>query len=99
MTVGMPTPSMGTAGDLSAQEEFLDSRQTADNVIYRAQAKIGVSRVRSNHQQFLGVLIRFAHLFQTVELLLIDQIGLETSSGAAELSATTDALLVLRRNL
>src|SRR5512135_2190399 len=58
-----------------AEEKLLNSRQTPDDVIRRAQAKIRIGGVRRDYQQFLGVLIRFTDLFQAVELTLIDKTG------------------------
>lgn len=60
-----------------AKEKLLDSRKTSDDLIRRAQAKIGISGVRCDHQQFLGIRIRLADHFQAVKLTLIDQAGVD----------------------
>jgi hypothetical protein len=46
------------------KKEPFRSRQTPNYVIRRAQAKVGVRRVRGDLQQFLRVGIRFADLFR-----------------------------------
>ena len=58
-----------------AEEKLLNSWQTSDDVIRRAQAKIGIGGVWRDYQQFLGVRIRLTDHFQAVELMLIDQAG------------------------
>src|SRR5690242_6052268 len=59
-----------------AEEKLLESRETPDDVIRRAQAKIGISGGRCEHQQYLGVLVRFTDHFQAFDLMLIDQTGI-----------------------
>jgi transposase InsO family protein len=58
-----------------AEEKLLESGQTPDDVIRRAQAKIGIGGVWRDHQQSFGVLVSFADLLQAVELLLVYLIG------------------------
>jgi len=57
------------------EEKLLGSRQTSDEVVRGAKAEIGVSGLRRGRQQFLGILVRLADLFQTIELLLINRLA------------------------
>jgi len=59
-----------------AEEKLLWSWQTPDEVIRRAQAQLRISGVRGDHQQFLGILVSLADLFQAVEVTLVDEAGI-----------------------
>jgi len=70
----LPEPRLLVAVDTGeAEEELLEQRQTADDVVRRTQRQIGIGGVRRHGQQALRVLVRFADHLQAVELFLVDQ--------------------------